>query len=301
LTSYFVAQENEINPACIICPTSSEDVSLTLKTISKVDIKFAIRGGGHNLNGGFANIENGVVISLRALKSVTIAEDKSSVTIEGGAKWGEVYPHLDALGIATSGGRVAGVGVGGLSTGGKFYSHENPPQADRIGGISYFSGREGLVCDNIIAYEVVLPNGEIVNATSTSYPDLWKALKGGSSNFGIVTKVTIRCFPQGPFYGGCVVTPFENLPSQLDGFMNLMNNFDPYAAIIMSLSWNKERGSFSIFSNLEYTKDVEKPEILQQFTDVQPQYMNTMRSSTLSENLCTFANEAGKFVKNGLR
>jgi FAD/FMN-containing dehydrogenase len=71
------------------------------------------------LNGGAANIEGGVVINLRKMNSVTVSEDRTSVTIGGGAIWGEVYEYLDALGIATFGGRVSTVGVGGLSTGGK--------------------------------------------------------------------------------------------------------------------------------------------------------------------------------------
>lgn len=88
-----------------------------------------------------------------------------------------------------------------------------------IGGVSFFSPRYGFVCDNIVRFEVslfnfdlamtdkcsllsqvVLPSGEIVNATQHSHSDLWLALKGGSNNFGIVTAFESTAFEQGKFW-----------------------------------------------------------------------------------------------------
>lgn len=146
----------------------------------------------------------------------------------------------------------------------------------------------------------MLSSGSIIHATKTSHSDLWRALKGGSSNFGIVTRFDIRTFPQGPFYGGVIASPISTLDVQLRGFVDLLEDFDPYAAIIMSMRWNRDSG-FSIFCNLEYTKEESDPACLRPFTRVQPQYMNTMRISTLSAKLSDFDEEAGKYVKSGLR
>ncbi|KAM0714996.1 hypothetical protein Q7P37_009461 [Cladosporium fusiforme] len=63
------------------------------------------------------------------------------------------------------------------------------------GGVGWTTPRTGFACDNVINYEVVLANGEIINANASDHPDLWRALKGGSSNFGIVTKFDIDTFP----------------------------------------------------------------------------------------------------------
>lgn len=59
------------------------------------------------------------------------------------------------------------------------------------GGDSYCSGRYGFGCDNIVNYELVLPNSTIINANSTTNADLYKVLKGGGSNFGIVTRFDV--------------------------------------------------------------------------------------------------------------
>jgi FAD/FMN-containing dehydrogenase len=170
-----------------------------------------------------------------------------------------------------------------------------------IGGISYFSARKGLVCDNIIGYEIVLSSGAIIHASQTSHSDLWRALKGGSSNFGIVTRFDIRTFPQGPFYGGVISSPISTLDAQLKGFVELLEDFDPYAAIILSMRWSRDSDSFSIFCNLEYTEEESDPAYFRPFTQVQPQFLNTMRISTLSKKLSDFDAEAGKYVKSGLR
>jgi FAD/FMN-containing dehydrogenase len=63
--------------------------------------------------------------------------------------------------------------------------------------LSYLSTQYGWAADNIVAAEVVLANGEIVTATKTSNTDLFKALRGGGNNFGIVTTYTLQAYPMG--------------------------------------------------------------------------------------------------------
>lgn len=88
----------------------------------------------------------------------------------------------------------------------------------RLGGNSWFAPRFGFVCDNIANFEVgvpsillhwphieiqqvVLGSGEVVNANTSSHPDLYRALKGGGNNFGVVTRFDFRTFEQDTFWG----------------------------------------------------------------------------------------------------
>lgn len=48
------------------------------------------------------------------------------MTVGVGNRWAQVYSQLDALGIAIGGGRVASVGVGGLTLGGKCFHRSAP-------------------------------------------------------------------------------------------------------------------------------------------------------------------------------
>jgi FAD/FMN-containing dehydrogenase len=61
------------------------------------------------------------------------------------------------------------------------------------GGLSTFYNTHGLAIDSVTRFQVVLPNGTIVDATPTEHADLYKGLKGGLNNFGetaIVYQIT---------------------------------------------------------------------------------------------------------------
>jgi FAD/FMN-containing dehydrogenase len=65
------------------------------------------------------------------------------------------------------------------------------------GGLSFLSAQYGWVANNIVEYEIVLANASIVTASESHNADLWKALKGGINNYGIVTAYTMKAHPQG--------------------------------------------------------------------------------------------------------
>lgn len=61
------------------------------------------------------------------------------------------------------------------------------------GGLSPWSRRYGLGVDNVLQFEVVLANGNLVTADRCSYPDLFWALRGGGGgSFGVVTAVQYK-------------------------------------------------------------------------------------------------------------
>ena len=200
---------------------------------------------------------------------MTVSSDRTSVVIGPGNRWAGVYSQLDAKNLATSGGRVASVGVGGLTTG---------------GGISFFSPRYGFVCDNVLNFEVVLASGQIVNANSASNPDLWRALRGGSNNFGVVTAFTMRSFDQGKFWGGFIGIDISTIEQQFKAFSSILGSptYDPYAAVIYSLVFDPVSGTWSVAAQLAYTKAQANPPFLQPLTSL-PQTFSTMRISNLTD------------------
>lgn len=125
LKSYFTAQEAELRPALIISPTSADDVARILKSLgtcdaeTKASTKVAVRGGGHSPFAGSANVDAGITIDLRNLNTIEVNETRGTVSIGGGAIWGQVYEKLDPLGLSVLGGHVYDVGVGGFTLGGK--------------------------------------------------------------------------------------------------------------------------------------------------------------------------------------
>lgn len=117
-------QEARLLPSCIISPTSASDVALIVKTLSGHGTKhsslpkFAIRSGGHTPFAGAANIEDGITIDLRAMNVVSLNPDRTIASAGAGSNWDDIYKMLQPMNLTVVGGRVAGIGVGGLTTGG---------------------------------------------------------------------------------------------------------------------------------------------------------------------------------------
>ncbi|OJJ32641.1 hypothetical protein ASPWEDRAFT_29799 [Aspergillus wentii DTO 134E9] len=272
VSSYFFLNQR-IDPFCIVVPTSAEDVSLSVKILTKhPSTPFAIRGGGHSPNRGASNAENGVTIDFQSMKEV--ANYGPITSVGPGAAWSDVYSVLDPKGLTVVGGRVAGVGVGGLTTG---------------GGISAFSPELGFACDNVANMQVVLANGEIVNANATSNADLFIALKGGQNNFGIVTRFDLKTHQRDEYWGGSINYPQEAEAAQLAAFTEFKDpaNFDQYAEIEQSFLYIGQEKAFYSSNNMYYTKPVVNATGLKYFTDVQPQVSSTMRIA----NTSSFAEE----------
>ncbi|KAF2197572.1 bifunctional solanapyrone synthase [Delitschia confertaspora ATCC 74209] len=176
-------------PTCIFNPSSVNHVSIAVRVLTFTGTKFAIRSGGHSPLSQWANINNGVLISMSKFTDLRYDASSKTVTTGFGNRWGAVYDYLEQFGRLAVGGRVSSVGSA-LTIG---------------GGLSHMSNRYGLSVDNVISFEVVLASGAAVTASSTSNPDLFWALKGGSNNFGIVTRMTLKTYPVGKVWGGQVI------------------------------------------------------------------------------------------------
>ncbi|KAI1387334.1 6-hydroxy-D-nicotine oxidase [Hypoxylon trugodes] len=166
--------------ACFVRPSSMNDVAEILKIVRQTGTKFAVRCGGHNTNPGGNSIDgNGILVNLLNLKSLELADD-AVLRVGAGCIWGDVYDFLDKKGLSAIGGRQRDVGVSGYLLG---------------GGMPAFPNHHGLAADSVKNFEVVLADSTIVNANANENPDLFRALKGGGSNFGIVTRFDIQTYP----------------------------------------------------------------------------------------------------------
>jgi FAD/FMN-containing dehydrogenase len=131
LHSYYAEQEREISPGCIFRPFTTAEVSQFVKLVNEVSRRgqsnytepiFAIRGGGHTLFSGAANLDGGVTVDLRLMNSMVLSKDKRMASLGGGSIWSNVYPQLVVHNLTVLGGRVPGIGVGGFTLGGMYES-----------------------------------------------------------------------------------------------------------------------------------------------------------------------------------
>ncbi|KAH7405736.1 hypothetical protein DE146DRAFT_421969 [Phaeosphaeria sp. MPI-PUGE-AT-0046c] len=192
--------------AAVVLVTSADDVSATLSLIREHNIPFVVRGGGHSTSGA-ASIEDGIVIDLSKMRNVTVDPDTKTITAGGGCIWEDVDVEAAKYGLATVGGTVNHTGIGGLTLG---------------GGYGYLSGKYGLAIDNLLSATIVLASGTQLTCSPTTHTDLFWALRGAGTSFGVVTSFTFRAHPQSnPVFAG----PLVFLPDKLPQIISFANKF----------------------------------------------------------------------------
>ena len=163
-------------PAVIARCTTADDVAMVVRFAGEHDLPLAIRGGGHN-GGGLGTVDDGVVVDLSPMRGIGVDPGARTVTVEGGATWGEVDAQTNEHGLATPSGIISTTGVGGLTL---------------VGGLGHLTRKCGLAIDNLVAAEMVLADGERARASADENPDLYWAIRGGGGNFGVVTEFTFN-------------------------------------------------------------------------------------------------------------
>ena len=134
-------------------------------------------------------------------------------------------------------------------------------------------------------------SGDIINANRTSHPDLWKALKGGGNNFGIVTRYNLATFPQGDIWSGTVTNDISYRSEAFEAFVQIANasHYDRYAFPATGLIYSS--GKWSIEHVLAYTRPVNStPEVYKKILDIPREEAGEFKVA----NLSTLANEGSE-------
>ncbi|KAL6851096.1 hypothetical protein ACO1O0_008224 [Amphichorda felina] len=253
-----------LKPSCIIFPTTSQEVAAVVRILKKTDENFAVKSGGHNPNKYWSSVKGGPVISTARLDHVLLDQETGVLQAGPGNRLDGISAELDGTGWTFVGGRIGNTGIGGLILG---------------GGLSYMSTQYGWSASSVIEYEVVLGNGTIVTASADQHPDLFKALKGGGNNFGIVTSYTLQTYRQGDVYGGNLV--FFRSKEKDEKLLKAVRDFTEYnedekAAVIVTA----ERATLNAIDTwilFIFYDGVDVPDnIFKNFTDVGP-FLNTLR------------------------
>lgn len=224
------------------------------------------------------------------MNSTTWNEETRLASIGPGGHWQNVYDELSPHGVVVTGGRAGTVGTGGFLTG---------------GGNSFHSASHGMACDNVANFEVVLADGSIVNANATSHSDLWRALKGGSGNLGLVTRYDMYTIdfpdPNNPVvWGGNLFYDLDRGDEVIDALVDFTDNVykDENSSSIVYWAYLPQLlGGTMINAAIENTKAEVKPPAFDGYYAVPGIYQDTTKTDTIS----AVANELGSGQPAGYR
>ncbi|KZL74141.1 6-hydroxy-D-nicotine oxidase [Colletotrichum tofieldiae] len=130
------------HPLAIIRPRTEAEVSAVIQEVHAQNISFGIRSGGHDLTAAQAQGRDGVIIDLRGMDNISIAEDKKSARIGGGILGIKLSKFLQQHKLLTPHGWCPTVSITGWALG---------------GGYGYTSAFHGLGVDQILGARVVYP------------------------------------------------------------------------------------------------------------------------------------------------
>lgn len=170
-----------------------------------------------------------------------------------------------------------------------------------MGSISHFSAEHGLICDNVLEFQVVLADGRIVTASKTQNPDLFTVLKGGNNNFGIVTQFAFRTFKYDGMWGGLAIYPEPTIQDQFKALINFSNNIDknPKSAVIMIPFYQSNTGMELILNSYDHTEPVARPAAFDEFLAIQGNISDTTAVTNMSDLAAVFASQNGTSVYFG--
>ena len=172
---------HRVVPSLVVLPRTAAEVQAVVRLCAERRIPFVARGAGTGLSGGALPVADGVVISLARMTGILeIDLERGEVVVE---------PGVANLDVTTA---VAEAG---------FYYAPDPSsqQVCTIGGnVAENSGgahclKYGFTVNHVLAAEVVLPDGDLVELSVwDNGPDLLGVFIGSEGTLGIATKLTLR-------------------------------------------------------------------------------------------------------------
>jgi FAD/FMN-containing dehydrogenase len=195
-------------PAVIVQCTGAADVVDAVNFAREQGLDLSIKAGGHNVAGNAVN-DGGLVIDLSQMNGVHVDPDTGTVRVQGGATWGDCDRETQLFGLAVPGGVVSTTGVAGLTL---------------HGGLGHLRRKHGLSIDSLVSVDIVTADGEFRRASATENEDLFWAVRGAGSNFGVVTSFEFQAHPVGPMvFVGAIFYPLEDAATILPAWRDLMD------------------------------------------------------------------------------
>ncbi|CAN8104151.1 unnamed protein product [Discula destructiva] len=210
-------------------PGREDDVVITMRYGREKGIPFSPRAGHHCVTTTMRHLQNGILIDMRSLDTLSFNEETCQVTVGGGVITDGFVRFLESKGMEVNVGSCPTTGVIGVSFG---------------AGLGRMQGKYGFLHDNMISCKLVLADGTVFLASRDSHPELFWAIRGAGHNFGIAVEATFQVYAEA--HGGVHYTwDLEYTLEQCDEVFTTLNHvhsiMPPDLAIF--ILWNRQSKS----------------------------------------------------------
>ena len=201
-------------PLAVVQPGSVDELQKVVRTATTAGVAVVPRGGGASYTDGYLpTVTNSILLDTGRLnRIVELNEGDMYVTVEPGITWAELWQTLKAKGLRTTfWGPFSGIKA---TVGGSMSQNS----------ASLGSGNYGVSADAVLAFEIVLANGEILKTGSRAAangvpffrwygPDLTGLFTGDAGALGVKVRITLRLIKALPFFGAASFgfDTFENM------------------------------------------------------------------------------------------
>jgi FAD/FMN-containing dehydrogenase len=174
------------DPDVVVAARSEDDVATAVRFARENDLPVRVQATGH---GAEAPVVGGLIVSTRALDSISVDAPARLVRLGAGVRWAPVIERAAEHGLAPVTGSSTSVGAVGYTLG---------------GGLGPLARTHGFTADWVRGFRVVTAQGDIVTADASTHPELFWALRGGKGGLGIVTEMTLELVPLTTLYAGSI-------------------------------------------------------------------------------------------------
>ena len=207
---------NETRVRDVAAPSSTTEIRDVLRRARKRHGRVSIAGGRHAM-GGQQFLAGGTLIDTRNMKKILSLDSKRGLLeVEAGILWSDLIPKLRQL-------------QGGCPDRWSIIQKQTGADRMSLGGALAANGHgRGLkfkpIVQDVESFVIVNDNGEAVECSRTSNPELFSLAIGGYGLFGVIASVTLRLQRATRLLRSVEVFDIEQLPSAFeeridDGYM----------------------------------------------------------------------------------